>query len=444
MFGVRVGPGATRRRRGRGRHIAAMALAGVLMAASPAAAAGAAADPTPWWWETYGIGALHAQGWTGEGVRIAIMDTAINPDLPAFAGRDLTVAEGTLCTEGDSAVSTEPTSGAVHGSTMTALLIGTGEGAGAVPGIAPDAEVTFYGLGVDDAFDGCTTRERPDELSPFGLALQRAIDDGAQIFTTSVGSPLESEEGDGAVIAEAIAKGLVILNATGNPGARLTHDSLGLINGVLAVSAVDSTGALQTDDQGQPYARDETHVVAAGVDFPSVGAAGGAWDQSRSVTGSSLAAPLVAGMVAMLAQQHPEATGNQLLQSLLHSTNGTIHEPVYEPATGYGYGAAWPASLMQADPARYPDENPLLDRPGGIPSPAQVEDALTGGSPAPQEDAAPAPGDDDAAAAPGPADPLGPVAIAIAVGLVAIVAAGVVTVLIVAARRRRLLQGGTP
>ncbi|MCR2794344.1 S8 family serine peptidase [Microbacterium sp. zg.Y625] len=439
---VRAGTGAL----GRVRHVAAAALVGALVAASPAAAAGAASAPTHWWWDTYGIDALHEQGWTGDGVRIAVMDTQINPDLPTFEGRDLTVAEGTLCEEGESAVSGETTRGAVHGTTVTAMLIGTGEGAGAVRGIVPDAEVTFYGLGVAAAGDGCTTRERPDELSPFGLALQRAIDDGAQIFTTSVGSPLESEAGDGAVIAEAIAKGVVILNSTANPGSGLTQNSLGLINGVLAVSAVDSSGELQTDDAGQPFALQETHVVAAGMALPSVGVTAGAWEQSGSTSGSSLATPLVAGMLALSAEQHPEATGNQLVQALLHSTNGSIHDLTYEPEAGYGYGAAWPASLLQDDPTRYPDENPLMDRLGGIPTPAQVEAALASGSGDPQEDATPAPADEDedAAAAPAPTDPLGPVAIAIAVGVVGVIAAGILTVLIVTARRKRLLQGGTP
>ncbi|MCR2802043.1 S8 family serine peptidase [Microbacterium sp. zg-Y818] len=426
-----------------------VALAAALVVVGPSSVATASTAPAPlWWWDTYGIDALHEQGWTGDGVRIAVMDTQINPDVPAFEERDLTVADGTLCAEGESAVSAEATRGAVHGTTVTAMLIGTGEGAGGVRGIVPDAEVTFYGLGVEAAGNGCTTRERPDELSPFGLALQRAIDDGAQIFTTSVGSPLESEVGDGAVIAEAIAKGIVILNSTANPGSGLTQNSLGLINGVLAVSAVDSSGELQTDDAGQPFALEETHVVSAGVALPSVGVTAGAWEQSGSTSGSSLATPLVAGMLALLAQQHPEATGNQLVQALLHSTNGSIHAPTYEPETGYGYGAAWPASLLQSDPTSYPDESPLMDRPYGIPSAEQVADAVARESGAsPEEDAAPVPADEDAATAPVQADPLGPLGpagIAVSVGLVAVVVAGIITALVIVVRRKGPRRGATP
>lgn len=424
-------------------RLAAVALTAALVATGPSGVAAAATQTTPWWWDTYGIGALHDQGWTGEGVRIAIMDDQINPDLPAFEGRSLTVADGTLCEETDSAVSTDVTSGANHGTTLTASLIGTGAGAGGVHGIAPDAEVTFYGLGRTEIGD-CTSRERPDVLGPFGLALQRAIADGAQIFTTSVGAPWESEEGDGAVIAEAIAKGMVIVHSTPNPDRTIAaQDSLPLINGVLAVSAVDSSGELQTDKNGQPFIRDDTHVVAAGVSLPTVGVVGGSWEESGTASGSSFAAPLVAGMLALAAQRYPDATGNQLLQALIHSTNGSIHDPTYDPETGYGYGAAWPASLLEVDPTDHPDENPLMDRPHGIPSPEQLAEAVARESSPPGDDPAPAPTDDAGGAAPGGTDPLGPIGLAAAVVL-GVAAAGVITVIVITARRKRLHQGGTP
>ncbi|MCR2784681.1 MULTISPECIES: S8 family serine peptidase [unclassified Microbacterium] len=425
-------------------RLAAVALTAALVAIGPSGTAAATTQATLWWWDTYGIGAFHEQGWTGEGVRIAIMDDQINPDLPAFEGRSLTVADGTLCEETDSAVSAEATFGANHGTTLTASLIGTG--AGGVRGIAPDAEVTFYGLGRTDEVGSCTSRERPDVLSPFGVALQHAIDDGAQIFTTSVGSPTESEEGDGAVIAEAIAKGMVIVHATPNPDqTMLASASLPLINGVLAASAVDSTGELQTDKNGQPYVLDYTHVVAAGVSLPTLGSVGGTWDEGGTASGSSFAAPLVAGMLALAAQRYPDATGNQLLQSLIHSTNGSIHEPTYDPATGYGYGAAWPASLLEDDPTDYPDENPLMDRPNGIPSAEQVAEAVAreSGS-SPSADPAPVPTDEAGVAAPGGTDPLGPIGLTVAVVLAVAVAAGVIAVIVFTARRKRLHQGGTP
>ncbi|MCR2825925.1 S8 family serine peptidase [Microbacterium sp. zg.Y909] len=216
---------------------------------------------------------------------------------------------------------------------------------------------------------------------------------------------------------------------------------------MIAAAAVDRSGMLQTDADGQPFVREETHVVAAGVGIPTVGVPGVGWDESRSGSGSSYAAPLVAGMLALATQRYPEASGNQLVQALIHTTNGSIHEPMYEPETGYGYGAAWPATLLQSDPTSYADENPLMDRPYGIPSAEQVADAVARESGASPEDAAPAPADEDAAAAPVQADPLGPLGpagIAVSVGLVAVVVAGIITALVIVVRRKGPRRGATP
>lgn len=402
--------------------------------------ASAATSPSNWWWDTYGIPAIHAEGWTGAGVKIAILDDQINPDLPAFAGRDLTVADGAICAEHTTAVTADTTEGAVHGTTLTASLIGTGQGGGAISGIVPDAEVVFYGLG--RPVEGPCTVEGDMEtgLSPQGVALQRAIDDGAQIFTSSVDSP-GFGEADAAIMAEALARGMVLVAATENPTADLIDSNLDHANGVVAVSAIDSTGELQTDDAGAPWIRDVTTVVGAGVGLPTLGRAGGAWDDSSTTNGSSFTAPLVAGMLAAAAQKFPDATGNQLIQALIHTTNGAIHdEAVPDVGTGYGYGAAWPATLLQSDPSSYPDENPLMDRELGIPSSELVasaradldadEPAATGDPGAPTDDA--------------PADLLAPVLVAVLVVLGVVVVAAVITIVIVISRKNRNRRGGTP
>lgn len=428
--------------RGRARALAATFAVGALLAAS-AAPASAATTPASWWVDAYDIAAVHAEGWTGEGVKIAVYDGAINPDLPVFAGQNLTVDPVPVCAGATSAVISEPTDGSRHGSTSTALLIGNGQGAGAVSGIAPDADVTFYSRGdVDGACDGT---EYPDELTGFGEALQRAVDDGADIFTSSFGGPgLEDET----VVANALAAGMVVVVATTNPRTEswAQESSLDSVNGILAVSAVDQSGDLQVQEDGSPYIVEATRTVAAGVRLPSVGAEG-SWDESVSQSGSSNSAPLVAGMLALTAQRYPDATGDQLLQTLIHTTNGSTHEPTYEPATGYGYGAAVPASMLADDPTARPDVNPFMDRPAGWPTEALVEEASARGSVYPI-DAAPAVPDADGDTDPEPADPgasiAGTLLIVVLVVLGLIVVAGVITIVVVTTRKKRHVEGGTP
>ena len=88
-----------------------------------------------------------------------------------------------------------------------------------------------------------------------------------------------------------------------------------------------------------------------------------------SVTGTSVAAPIVAGTLAVTMQQWPQATPNQILQSLV----GTAKKGPY------GYPLLTPGSLDTTDPTGYPDANPLMDKfAGEEPSAASVADCTDG------------------------------------------------------------------
>lgn len=431
------------------RRWTAAAAACALLVLSPFAAqpaAGAAAGASNWWYDLYDVAQVQAEGWTGEGVKVAVIDTQINPDLPVFSGRNLTVADGAVCA-GREPVNAEPAFGAIHGSTVTATIIGNGTGAGSISGIAPGADVTFYGWGqLGD--ESCVAAQHSDRLSGFGWAVQRAIDDGAQIVTTSVsGSMLD---GDVEVIANAIAKGVIVVAATSNPSAAgeivpLGDNSQAYLNGVVAATAVDRVGDLQVASDGQPYTFSATTVVAAGAGLPTIGVTDASWDESFSATGSSLAAPLVAGMLAVAAQRYPDATANQLLQSLVHTTGGEQHDLEYDGGAGYGYGAAWLTSLVATDPAQFADENPLMDK-YPAPTAAQVTAAAERGSVYPPTAQTPDSfGEYDDPAAPEQDDGgvLGTVLVAVLIVLGVVVAGVVVTVVIVVTRKRRTPSGGT-
>ncbi len=50
---------------------------------TPALAADAAPDDN-WWYDAYGMTTIHGEGWTGAGVKVAVIDANINPELPVF------------------------------------------------------------------------------------------------------------------------------------------------------------------------------------------------------------------------------------------------------------------------------------------------------------------------------------------------------------------------
>ena len=85
--------------------------------------------------------------------------------------------------------------------------------------------------------------------------------------------------------------------------------------------------------------------------------------------GTSYAAPIVAGFVAVTMQRWPEATGNQVVQSLVNTAK----------VGRSGYPLISPNGLDKTDPSQFPDENPLLDKfPGTEPSAQTVADYRDG------------------------------------------------------------------
>ncbi|GAB3400530.1 hypothetical protein GCM10027515_08430 [Schumannella luteola] len=410
------------------------------LAAGPTASASAASS-TDWWYAKYDVAGAQSQGLTGKGIKIAVIDGPFNASLEVFQGADITVPEPSVC--GDPASTTTATIDSVHSADVTSLLVGNGTGPGAVKGIAPEAKVTVYANSTQGAESGCTKTVDGVPYTDYGLIVRKAVADGNRIISISQATNAHLR-GDELAIADAIARGVVIVagdpNSLTDPGNFPAN-----ANGVVSVNAFKESGDLQTDG-GVPVAFDSTTVVAAGVGFSSQGTANSAsWgDDGRRMQGSSLATPLVSGMLALVAQKYPQATGNQLVQSLIHNTGGDDH-PLTRYEGGYGYGPASLTHMLKVDPTQYPDENPLMNEPGhlGVPTVADVaaaKKALASAS------ASPLSGPSAGSAAPSASQRGGfsPVATAlIAAGVLGglVVIAGVVVLIVLLTRRRPSTRG---
>jgi len=389
-----------------------------------------------YWWGQYGIDQAHTAGLTGKGVKVAVLEKQINPDLPVFQGANLRVSASPVCVNNTAVVTQDATAASVHGTTMAAYLVGNGTGAGAVRGIAPDADLTFYGYGPEDGPD-CETADG-NKLTSFGAGVKMAVDDGARIIYTAIGGSARKD--DAPAVAYALARGAIVISASINPLALgVREGDQGAYNGVVSTAAIDRDGNLQQLDDA-PFVVPQTTVVAAGFRLPTVGKTGD-WQTGSTGTGSSFAAPIVAGMLALAAQKSPEASANQLLQALISTTNAGQHAPS-RTDDGYGYGAAWLSTLLAADPLTLPDSNPLMDKAFGFGAPTaeQIAKAQANGY-SPEE--RPSSADqlreqNDAAASGTSLLDVSSIVLWVVLGLVAIVVVAVViTVLIVTSQRRK-------
>ena len=322
----------------------ALALTAVLSPVAPAAPATAVdrkvrvSDEE--YYSRYDLDALRAQGYTGEGVIIAVIDGHIDTSIPELQGAD--IVDKSTC---DVPVDAEND---VHATYIAQLLVAPDFG------IAPKATIYNYTTildpqkSTDDCSLGWTRAGRADT----DYLIEQAINDGADIISiTSTYGKTESQ-GMRWAISRATALGVPIVAGVGNDRTRDPDNALGMWGGVIGVSALDTSGNFA-----------DYSNYGEGVTVSAVGVVVGRStldNQLKRVQGTSFSAPMVAGFLALAWQRFGDGgvSVRQVLQAMVATawgTNGQWNERT-------GYGEINPAALLSADPSQYPVESPLLEK----------------------------------------------------------------------------------
>ncbi|WP_084767188.1 S8 family serine peptidase [Leucobacter komagatae] len=377
--------------------LGAAVLGGVVSGGSAAQAASLTEEERVaglWYADRLGFNELQAQGATGAGIKIAVIDIAINPDVPELAGANITV-KGGYCAYPETGETVPAVSDdaerASHGTGVAAMLVGTGVAADGGPGtrgIAPEAELWFYATGMPgeeaatesagcEHYDASRGEfyEQPQEGeasadffrgSAGAYAAWNAVRDGADVVVYSNSGA--DAEGWSAVVVESARQGTPVFAATHNPDGDIESQLLRrfpfVLNGVVSVSGVDSDGNLLSGGgitagvDGEAGGSNNLAFLSAGSGLltPSSEKAWG----PKIGFGNSLATPLAAGTLALGLQKYPNATANQVLQAMIRTTGADgLHEPSWS-GSQLGYGIAMPLALLEIDPSQFPDENPLF------------------------------------------------------------------------------------
>lgn len=358
----------------------ALALAGLPTAATAAGAGGSSGVPaslrqhnTDGWWYT-GMHLPQVQKHlNGAGVTVAVIDGPVDTAAPDLRGADITLGQN--C-QGGMTKSQAPTQenadapGGDHGTAMAADIVGQGHGSGpggaGILGIAPRAHLLFYGA------ETAHGRGAGNICRNTGPLIRAAVNAGADIISMSFGATTDNlDQRKAALWAE--KKGVVLVAAAGDTGGAAPSPTVGFPAGdpgVVAVNAINKAA--------KPWARNPapTTLPAGGngvpaVDaFPVISAPGvhtGAllWSHTRGfvstawVNGTSPATAIVSGALALVKQKYPKATGNQLIQNLIHNPGGTG----YGWDRHYGFGIVSVPHMLAQDPTKWPDVNPLLNGP---------------------------------------------------------------------------------
>lgn len=301
-----------------------------------------------------GLDTLRASGLDGSGVKIAIIDGPADLSVPELAGADVAVKD--YCKEPSSPQHT------AHGTAIASLL------ASPDYGWAPKASYTVYDLPTQQ-WDELNEKCRKNQYSSYDFLINQALNDGADLITISIDAVMDAS---GYALARADLLGVPVLAAVGNENEDYLL-SAGA-NLVVGVGATDLQGNRATfSDYGVGLT-----LMAPGTDITvrEPGTGGKLTRIARNHTGTSYSAPMVTGALALAMQAWPEATGNQLLNSLLATADRD--GDAWDRMTGWGSLDA--VALVANDPTGLSAESPLIDKgdPDFRPTPAERSDYRDG------------------------------------------------------------------
>ncbi|GEC06378.1 type VII secretion-associated serine protease [Streptomyces spinoverrucosus] len=282
---------------------------------------------------------------TGEGVKIAVLDTGVNPNTPSLKGQ-------VLADEVPQSVAYGATDDYLgHGTTIAEMMVGTGAGGG-IQGLAPGAKVVPYRV----QLLGVNSGEKGEKEAPFEQALKVAADSDAKIINMSLGG-ISSEESRAAV-NYAASKGKLLVAAVGNEG---VPDAPARWPYVIGTGAINSSG--RVSDFSEKSSHGFTDLTAPGEGLP-------AWcdETFRSYCeseGTSLATALVSAAAALIWSAHPDWTVNQVTRALIDTASRSW--PKDKPSKYAGYGLIRPRLVLENPnyDAGAPDVDPLAKVNGG-------------------------------------------------------------------------------
>lgn len=409
--------------------LAATAL--LLMTALPSSAAQTGVQPT-WHADQATVPDARAAGREGEGVVVAVLDSWVDAAHQDFGGRVLPGADclGGTCVPGPAAPDACDHGTHVAG-TVAASSFGVAPGATVLP-----VRVLTY----DERSGECTGR--PGDVT---AGIRWAVRNGARVLNLSLGPDVPGLSASSTIpsaVAEAAREGVVVVFSAGNTSLPVA-DSYG--GSAVIVAATGPDGSLASYSQR-----------GSGVDLAAPGGDPATTDVCRQqdcvtslfpgnrysvAAGTSMAAPHVSGIAALLLAQDPARSREQVLDRLLSTARplagagrglvdarAALQVAAAPPATAQDSTPPAPVQVAPAPAASLPPPPPPTAAPPATTAPATLPPlpesapSTTASVPVPPPETSPTPA---AAPRPAPVEPTLGWPVALAAGLV--VASGAAT-----------------
>lgn len=303
-----------------------------------------------------GVPAAREAGYTGKGVKVAVLDTGWDHDHPDLQGA--VTAERNLVAGSDNA---DDDNG--HGTHVAGIIAGSGTASGGrYEGVAPDASL-LIGKVMDAGGSGFS--------SDIIAGMEWAVAQGADVVNMSLGTDRPSSGTD--VLSQAVntlsaqGEALFVVSAGNTGPGATTIGTPGAADAALTVGAVDSTGAIAPFSSRGPRLGDgavKPDITAPGVaviaprakgtpigDIDPEGPQGPIDDNYTALSGTSMAAPAAAGAVALLAQANPDWDGERLKDVIKSTANPQPEQGVHVQGSGLVDLARATRKTVTASPA---------------------------------------------------------------------------------------------
>ncbi|MET7872683.1 S8 family serine peptidase [Streptomyces cyaneofuscatus] len=304
---------------------------------------------------------------TGEGIKVAVIDTGVSADTPSLKGQVLKGLDATGA-EGD-----EHDDYTGHGTTMAELIAGTGAGGG-LRGLAPGVKIIPMRI-TDTEFQN----EHSVNANDTEDAIRAAADSDAKIISMSFSSDFSDAKERGAV-KYAQSKGKLFFAGVGNNANEGNREQYpAAYPQVVGVSSADRSGKVSDYSTNG----NNVDIAAPGNDIPR-------WCNKTLQSycdgdgGTSAATAIASASAALVWSAHPDWTANQVLNVLFDTASRTWKKG--DRSAYLGHGLIRPAMNIlkgKGDPGD-PDISPLTEeRTGGSPaSPTSTPSAPASQQPA--------------------------------------------------------------
>ncbi|MDK1472642.1 S8 family serine peptidase [Streptomyces sp. 549] len=280
-----------------------------------------------------GTPAAWQAGYQGEGTTIAILDTGIDTTHKDLSGTKVVASKNFSDSR-----NTRDLVG--HGTHVASIAAGTGAASGGkYKGVAPKARLLNAKVLDDDGygFD-----------SGIIEGMEWAVARGAKVINLSLGGgdTADIDPMEEAVNKLSASSGALFVIAAGNEGPNpQSVGTPGSADAALTVGAVDKKDKLAEFSSVGPRIGDgavKPDLTAPGVDIGAAAAKGSLIEKEGApvapgyvaISGTSMATPHVAGAAALLAQQHPDWSGERIKSVLTASTKAAKGYSAFQTGSG--------------------------------------------------------------------------------------------------------------